>query len=139
MRFVLDTNTIVSAFLWQGAPSKLLHTLYSQRHDICSSEILLIELIDVLKRPKFSVQLNRINLSSHQIVNQWLDVIELIDVSPLTRAVSRDVDDDHVLACALSAKADYIVSGDKDLLVLNAFEGIPILTAAQAMEVIQAV
>ncbi|MCC7464345.1 MAG: putative toxin-antitoxin system toxin component, PIN family, partial [Gammaproteobacteria bacterium] len=51
---------------------------------------------------------------------------------------SRDPDDDQVLAAALAAKAQMIVSGDKDLLVLGAFQGIPILPAALALEHIAA-
>ena len=52
----------------------------------------------------------------------------------LTSKVCRDPDDDAVLACAKAANADFIVSGDQDLLVLQAFEGIQIVTAAQALE-----
>ena len=46
----------------------------------------------------------------------------------------RDPDDVHVLACAVSAKADAIVTGDKDLLTLKSFEGIPIIDAAEALK-----
>lgn len=138
MRFVLDTNTLVSAFLWRGTTAKLLQILHTQQHDILSSEILLSELIEVLKRPKFNTQIGKINQTPDQLINQWLDVIELIETISLVTPVSRDIDDDEVLACAMSAKADYIVSGDKDLLVLKAFRGIPIVTAAQALEVLQA-
>lgn len=138
MRFVLDTNTLVSAFLWRGTTAKLLQILHTQQHDILSSEILLSELIEVLKRPKFNTQISKINQTPDQLINQWLDVIELIETTSLVTPVSRDIDDDEVLACAMSAKADYIVSGDKDLLVLKAFRGIPIVTAAQALEALQA-
>ena len=51
---------------------------------------------------------------------------------PLT--VLADPDDDHVLACALAAQADYIVSGDQHLLTLNRFHETPIITAAQAIQ-----
>lgn len=138
MRFVLDTNTLVSAFLWRGTTAKLLQILHTQQHDILSSEILLSELIEVLKRPKFNTQISKINQTPDQLINQWLDVIELIETISLVTPVSRDIDDDEVLACAMSAKVDYIVSGDKDLLVLKAFRGIPIVTAAQALEILQA-
>jgi predicted nucleic acid-binding protein len=47
--------------------------------------------------------------------------------------VSRDPDDDAVLACAVSARADLIVSGDKDLRVLGSYRGILILSAAEAL------
>ena len=52
----------------------------------------------------------------------------------LAQQISRDADDDSVLACALAAQADLIVSGDADLLVLKQFHGIRIVTAAQALK-----
>ncbi|MHB1199755.1 MAG: putative toxin-antitoxin system toxin component, PIN family [Polaromonas sp.] len=56
----------------------------------------------------------------------------------MTQPICRDPDDDAVLACAKVAQANLIVSGDQDLLVLQAFEGIPIVTAAQALERLKA-
>ncbi len=50
-----------------------------------------------------------------------------------TSPSSRDPDDDHVLACALAAQADLIVSGDRDLLTLREYQGMPILSTADAM------
>jgi predicted nucleic acid-binding protein len=61
-------------------------------------------------------------------------LVDLVTAPALSLTVCRDADDDAVLACALAARADLIVSGDKDLLVLQAFQGIPILTAAQALQ-----
>ena len=51
----------------------------------------------------------------------------------LDERVSRDIDDDAVLACALAGRAQFIVSGDDDLLVFGAFKGIPIITVATAV------
>lgn len=48
--------------------------------------------------------------------------------------MARDPDDDHVLACALAAQADLVVSGDSHLLDLNSYQGIPIVGAAEALE-----
>lgn len=56
---------------------------------------------------------------------------------PLTQPVCRDPDDDEVLACAITARADFIVSGDADLLVLKTYEGIDIFNAAQAISRIE--
>lgn len=57
-------------------------------------------------------------------------------VSPLStpRAVPRDVDDDQVIAAALAAKVDIVISGDADLLSMRAFEGIAIITAREAVD-----
>jgi len=57
-------------------------------------------------------------------------------VRQLTQRISRDADDDQVLACALAAKADLIVSGDRDLLDLNEHQGVRIVTAVQALRII---
>ena len=59
---------------------------------------------------------------------------EVIDPPPLAQPVCRDKDDDAVLALALAAHADIVISGDDDLLCLNPFEGIPILMPAQALQ-----
>ena len=59
---------------------------------------------------------------------------EAIEPPPLPRPVCRDCDDDEVLALAIAVKADPIASGDNDLLVLQQFNAIPILTPAQALE-----
>ena len=59
----------------------------------------------------------------------------LVTARQLAKPVSRDADDDAVLACAIAAHADFIISGDDDLLVLKNFAGIPIIRPAQAVEV----
>lgn len=63
---------------------------------------------------------------------------EVIEPPPLPQPVCRDPDDDEVLALAIAAKVELIVSGDNDLLSLRNFEGIPILAPAQAVGVIEA-
>lgn len=59
---------------------------------------------------------------------------EVIDPPPLAQPVCRDKDDDAVLALAMAAQADLVISGDDDLLSLISFEGIPILMPAQALQ-----
>jgi predicted nucleic acid-binding protein len=63
-------------------------------------------------------------------------LIEVVEPAPLPQPVCRDPDDDEVLALALAARAELIVSGDNDLLVLQQFEGIPIVTPAQALALV---
>jgi predicted nucleic acid-binding protein len=57
-----------------------------------------------------------------------------VTAAPLTEPVSRDPDDDHVLACAIAARADLIVSGDRDLLDLGRYRTLAIIDAAAAVE-----
>ena len=76
-------------------------------------------------------------LTQQQLFDQLVLILHPSMDIPLKSRVCRDPDDDVVLACAVSARADYIVSGDKDLLVLNEFEGTPILSVAQTLELLQ--
>jgi predicted nucleic acid-binding protein len=62
---------------------------------------------------------------------------EVIVPPPLPQPVCRDPDDDHVLACALAAQADLIVSGDADLLNLREYQSIRIVAAAEALRLIE--
>ena len=103
-----------------------------------SSTALLAELTEVLERPKFDAILAKSGTARTQLVAQVRLLAEVIDPPPLAQPVCRDPDDDAVLALAVVALADLIVSGDDDLLSLVTFEGIPIVTPTQAMERLQA-
>jgi putative PIN family toxin of toxin-antitoxin system len=63
---------------------------------------------------------------------------QTVAAPPLPQPVCRDPNDDVVLACARAASADLVVSGDDDLLALQFFEGIPIVSVAQAVAILQA-
>lgn len=64
---------------------------------------------------------------------RYLQVARVVVPSIIAPAVLADPDDDHVLACALAARADLIVSGDADLLGLKSYQGIPIVGPAEAL------
>jgi len=139
VRLVLDTNVVMSGLLWRGKPYQLLQAVRSQhsRLQIFSSPVLLEELTEVISRPAFVKQLGLIGKSAHEVLADYLEVVELVEPIEIPRIV-RDPDDDHVLACALTAKANLIVSGDKDLLDLHQHQGIPIITAADALPRLEA-
>jgi uncharacterized protein len=67
-----------------------------------------------------------------EVLADYIEIVDLVEPTEIPQVV-RDPDDDHVLACALTAKADLIVSGDKDLLDINTFQNISILTPAEAL------
>lgn len=69
-------------------------------------------------------------------MQRYLRLATVIHPTPIPPTVLTDPDDDHVLACALAAKADYIVSGDRDLLTLKTFREIPIVAAAEAVRIL---
>lgn len=138
MRLVLDTNLALSGLLWGGVPGRLIDAAEQGRVELASSTALLAELQGVLMRPKFARQLIQRSLSVADLFDGYAALVVHVTPAALPRPVCRDPDDDAVLACALGARADLVVSGDRDLLVLERFEGIAIVTVAQALAVIAA-
>jgi uncharacterized protein len=135
VRLVLDTNVTISGLLWRGSPHRLLQAIRNQQsqQQIYTSRALLEELTEVITRPTFSAQLQRIGTAAAAVLADYIKIVELAEPTDVPR-ISPDPDDDHVLACALAAKADLIVSGDKrHLLALTEYQGIPIRTAADAL------
>ena len=133
MRLVLDTNVLVSAFLWQGVPGRLIELATEQEIQLLTSRVLLDELADVLPRKKLAKKVAATGLTAAQIVLNYRRLAQLVTARKLSQAVSRDADDDHVLACAIAAQADLIVSGDEHLLSLKIHQNIPIVTPAEAL------
>lgn len=136
MRAVIDTNVLLAGLLWRGPPYALLEQVRSSALTFLSSTELLAELAQVLARPKFDAILSRSNSSREQMMVQVRMLAEVTDPPPLAQPICRDPDDDALLALALAAQADMIVSGDDDLLSLANFEGIPILSPVQALRII---
>ena len=133
MRIVADTNTVISGLLWQGAPRRLINASRARKLTFITSPVLLAELAEVLARDKFAARILRAGWSAKALVEDYADIVHVIEPDALPVPVSRDPDDDEVLACAITARVDAIVSGDADLLILDNFRGIPILTANQAV------
>jgi putative PIN family toxin of toxin-antitoxin system len=99
-----------------------------------TSAALLAEIEEVLQRPKFAQRLSLAGVASHTLVMGYAALAWLIEPRVIKPVVIADPDDDVVLACAVAARAEAIVSGDKHLIDLTEYEGIPILTAAQLLE-----
>lgn len=137
MRVVIDTNVLVAALLWRGAPHALLEHVRTGMVAMVSSPALLAELADVLGRAKFDSILDQTHTSRERSLSQLRQLAEVVEPPPLSQPVCRDPDDDHVLALAIAAKAELIVSGDKDLLSLGHFDSVPILAPAQALDLIK--
>jgi uncharacterized protein len=120
-RVVADTNVLVSALQFGGKPKQLLDLAVDGYVDIALSEAILDETLRVL-RDKFDRTPEELLENDKQ-----LRVVGRI-VSP-TESISTIADDpsnDRILECAVEADAEVIVSGDKHLLALGSFRGIPI-------------
>lgn len=132
MRLVLDTNIVVSGLVWGGTPRKLLDLARDKHVTLFTSSELLDELADVLGRGKFAAMLASRDITPEFLMQRYGMLAKLVQPQSIERTV-RDPDDDAVLACALAAQAHIIVTGDNDLLVLNPFQNIQILSAANAL------
>jgi putative PIN family toxin of toxin-antitoxin system len=87
-------------------------------------------------RAKFAAILTRSNTSRELILAEVRQLTEVIELPPLPQPVCCDPDDDKVLALAVAAKADWIISGDSDLLSLGRYAGIAIVPPAAALALI---
>ncbi|MBI5671958.1 MAG: putative toxin-antitoxin system toxin component, PIN family [Nitrospirae bacterium] len=128
MRVVADTNVIVSAMLWIGSPHQILVASEDARLTLCTSPSLLRELTGVLSRPKFAPRLRALQVSVSELTTGYARLARLVNPQRIMRVVAEDPADDEVLACALAARAHYIVSGDTDLLRVRSYRGISILS-----------
>ena len=129
-RVVLDTNVLISAILFGGKPRLILNDVIAGRVDCILSSEILDELNTVLQRPKFGFTPSQ----CLNIIEELHRVCEIITPSSELSVQITDPDDRIILACAIDANADYIISGDADLKRLHSFNGIPILTPALYLE-----
>jgi len=136
MRLILDTNVVTSGLLWNGAPAQLIDAARTDDIELFTSRVLLAELTRILRRAKFSKAIAASELSLDELVLGYAELVTLVTPVEIPLTILRDPDDDHVLSCALAAHAEWIVSGDHDLLDFKTFRGISIVTAAQAMRMV---
>jgi len=133
MRLVLDTNIVASGLLWEGSPARLTDAAQAGVIEIYTSRILVAELTRILKRAKFTKAIAASGVGIEGLVLGYAELATFVEPVPIPPTIIADPDDDHVLACALAADADLIVSGDRHLLGLGIFQNIEIITAAQAL------
>jgi putative PIN family toxin of toxin-antitoxin system len=121
MKIVLDANVIIAAFAARGLCESIMEVCLSEHEILLSSELL----EEILRNLRSKIKL------SAKIVDDIGDLLleqgRMIDPVPLPLDICRDPDDVKILGLAVAASANYIVTGDKDLLVIEEFQGIPIL------------
>lgn len=132
-RAVIDTNVLISAALSpRSAPAQIVDCLL-QHATLVFSQATFGELETRLWRPKFDryldIERRRLILHDLAAIAEWVALPDLAGA-----AYSRDPDDDVFIHTALHGKAQWIVSGDRDLLELAAVAGVEILSPAQALE-----
>ena len=139
LRLVLDTNVVVAALLWRGPPRRLLEAAIAGEVELYSSAVLLDELAHTLGYSKFDKRIEGFATSIAALVAQYTSLVSLVAPVSVPRIVANDADDDHVIAAAVAARAELIVTGDrKHLLPIGSHQGIAIVTAREVADRIRA-
>ncbi|GAB4181410.1 MAG: putative toxin-antitoxin system toxin component, PIN family [Terrimicrobiaceae bacterium] len=133
MRIVLDTNVLFAAFVAHGVCSGLYEECLSHGH-VVVSRFILEELHEkLLAKAKLSQS------EAEEVIDAVKADAEIVEVQPLAAPVFCDADDDWILVTALAAKANALVTGDKDVLVLGRHGGIPILTPRDCLLLLRSI
>ncbi len=124
---VYDTNILLSGFLFGGKSREVLSLAVKGEVLILISHQLLEEVMEVNSRPRFSLPPTVIQDFAVELLN----ISRLVTTRSHFHTITRDQDDNRVLECAVDGRAEFIVSGDADLLDLGVFRSIKIVNAAE--------
>lgn len=111
----------------------MIEAILAQRIELYTTETLLAELEIVAARPKFTAKMAEQQLTPALLAERLRSIAEIVIAADIGPVVIADPDDDHVLACALAARADLIATGDPHLLNLKRHHGTLIVTPAEAL------
>lgn len=133
LRFVFDTNVIVSATLFNASVPGKAFLSALDRGTILLSQAVIHELADVLSREKFNryVTVEEREAFLEALIRE-AELVEIVDEIK----VCRDPKDDRILELAVNGRASFVVTGDDDLLVLNPFQDISIVTASALLDLL---
>ena len=132
---MLDTNVVVAALMWSGPPRQLLQAARERRVELFTSTPLLAELTDVLARPKFAPKIAASLLSADELVERYAALATVVRPATIPRTAP-DPDDDLVIATALAAKAELVVTGDHALLTVADHQGVRIVAVNEAVRAV---
>lgn len=126
MRVAVDTNIWLSGLLWSDVPGQILELVENGEIDAIGSEEISDELLKTLSRPKFEKRLNQLRLDLDTVMLGVRQVMTIVPTIMIQVPNLRDPKDSIIIA-AISGRAELIVTGDQDLLVLEEIAGIKIL------------
>jgi len=133
-RVVIDTNVFISGLNFAGRPSEVLELLIKGEIEVFISPFILAELERIL-RDRFEWKAEQLHRALSRIRAKTILVQPKIRVS----AIKEKDDDNRILECAVEAKVEYLVSGDrKHLLPLREYQGVKILSPAEFMRIVLA-
>jgi len=120
MKIVLDSNLLLSGLAGPNStPGRIISAWGNHSFDIVTSEFQLAEIARVMAYPKVRKLLQWDEVEVQTFIRQLCLRVEIADISDIDAQVPTDPDDSPILATLIAAKADCLVSGDKDLLALR--------------------
>jgi len=132
MKIVIDTNVFVSSFFWGGYPREVFERVINGFDELYITDEILKEIMSVMSGNKFDVNKNEIE--------DYIRIIEKYSKNIVSKnipeSISRDKSDDKILQCGLDGDVDYIITGDKDLLVLKEHKTIKIINPKDYLEIV---
>lgn len=138
LKAVLDSNVWVSALLWGGKPAEIVKAAEQGKVRLVASEEILREISQVLNYPKLRKVYEAEEMSHEELIEAVLKVVQFVQVTRRVKVVLEHPADDKFLECALEAKADYVVSGDKHLLKVGNYEKIQVVSVHEFLGVLEA-
>lgn len=124
MIVVFDTNVLVAAVIMEGLCSTLLRRAKAGKFDLVVCPFILNEVKRIFSK-KFKLSSGERSLAL-TVLNEAIRKVVTHNITIPETCI--DKDDDNIIACAVAAKADYLVTGDSDLLTLRQYENIKIIS-----------
>ena len=127
MKIVLDSNIFISGIFWKGNPHKIIELAEKRELEIFTTDEILEELFGVLKREKFKPLFEEAKTNTNEVFEKTLELVKICIPVKKINIIKDDPSDNKFLACAISAQASFIISGDNHLLKVKNFQGISIV------------
>ena len=136
-KITVDTNVIISSLLkGDSIPARVMSYVLDECQ-LCISQFILDELERVLKRPKVKSVISWSNNKIQRYLTGLEEASMLVDDLPELRVVTEDPSDDNVLACAVAAQVDYLITGDNHLKQLESYGGIQIISPSEFLAIVE--
>lgn len=129
---VAFVRSLINPYSFWG---KIIFECFSKYRLFVSSQIL-IEILEVLKRPEISAKFRTIEGRDTRRILEIISNAEVVKISEIPQ-ISRDIEDDKFLATAKAAQADFLISADEDLLDLKNYDGIKIVSAEEFLKILE--
>ena len=132
MKVVLDSNIFISSFFWGGYPREVFERVINGFDELYITDEIINEITSVMKHNKFT--------ASSSEIEDYIKIIKKysrkIASKNIPESISRDKDDDKIIQCGLDGDVDFIITGDKDLLVLKEYKKLKIASPKEYLEII---